>query len=196
LVTLRAYAPYVYTLSRRQSTSHGVGNTDSVEGSAMTGGLGSQEKQVGQQLRRLRDERHLSQQQLADQMKALGGPYQNWRQSTIYKIEHGERPLRVNEMFDLAGVLGVPPEVLLTFDVNAAVLDSQIAQTRTLLTEAETEHDNAAKHLREFYDRTAGQREMVELAERDTAMRATRYKATLEVLYRLRANLSTKDGES
>jgi transcriptional regulator with XRE-family HTH domain len=158
----------------------------------MTEGLGSQERQVGRQLRRVREQRGLSQQDLADRMKSLGGPYTNWRQSTIYKIEQAARPLRINEMFDLAGALGVPPETLLAFDVDAAVLESQISETEELLRQAETAHAEAAEHLQAFYDRSAHQRSMMELNERDTALRTTRFKATLEVLYRMRANLSQK----
>lgn len=150
------------------------------------------EKQIGKRIAQLRIERGWSQQKLADQLKALGGRYANWRQGMIDKTERGARPLRVDEMFDVAGVLGVPPEVLLAFDLDASVLAEQIAATEALLTEAETERDNAVKHLQDFYERTAQQKDWAEGLERDAAMRATRHKATLEVLYRLRANLSAK----
>jgi transcriptional regulator with XRE-family HTH domain len=192
-MTLRAYAPNVYTLSRRQSTSHGVGPSDSHREWPVTAGLGDKERQVGQQVQRLRIERGLSQHQLAEQMKPLGPQYEKWRQSTIYKIEHGDRPLRINEMFDLAGVLRVPPEVLLAFDVDADVLNSQIAETEALLKVAERDHEIAAKHLRDYYQDAAITRQNLELRERDEAMRATRYRAALEVLYRMRADQSAKD---
>jgi transcriptional regulator with XRE-family HTH domain len=160
----------------------------------VSGGLGDKERQVGQQVQRVRSRLGLSQHQLAERMKPIGPQYAKWRQSTIYKIEHGEKPLRVNEMFDLAGALGVPPETLLAFDIDAAVLESQIQETEELLKQAQADHDEAVKHLQAFYDRSAHQRSMMELAERDTALRTTRFKATLEVLYRLRANLSKGDG--
>ena len=44
-------------------------------------------------------------------MKALG---YNWLQTTIAKVEAAERPLRLNEATDLAGVLGVEVSYLLT----------------------------------------------------------------------------------
>lgn len=150
------------------------------------------EKQVGKRIAQLRTERGWSQQKLADQMKALGGRYANWRQGMIDKTERGARPLRVNEMFDMAGVLGVPPEVLLAFDVDAAVLDEEIMATEALLKEAEQDHANAARHLQMQRDKQAQQLEWLDVAERDTALRATRHRATLEVLYRMRANLSKK----
>jgi transcriptional regulator with XRE-family HTH domain len=160
----------------------------------VTAPLGDHEKRVGQQLRRLREERGWSQQKMAQQVAALGGRYAKWRQGMIDKSEKGQRPIRVNELFDLAGVFGVGPEVLLAFDVDTDVLEVQIAETEALLREAETDHSNAALHLQQYYERAAGQREMSELAERDSALRATRYRSALEVLYRLRANPSMKAG--
>lgn len=144
-----------------------------------------QEKQVGTQLRRLRLERDLSQKRLAERMAALGGPYEKWRQSTIDKTEKGLRPIRVNEMFDLAAVLGVAPEVLLTWEVSGEVLDAQIAEVEQEIRNAEQAHEEAREQL-------AGMeqvREASERAEREWAERVARRRATLEVLRRLRKNV-------
>jgi transcriptional regulator with XRE-family HTH domain len=64
------------------------------------------EQMVGQQLRLLRQSRKWSQQEVADRMKPFG--YNNWRQSTIGKIEAAQRPLRLDELVDLAVLFEVP----------------------------------------------------------------------------------------
>jgi transcriptional regulator with XRE-family HTH domain len=63
------------------------------------------EEIAGRQLRLLREGRGWSQQRVADQMKAFG---YTWLQSTIGKIEAAQRPLRLNEVADLAAMFGVP----------------------------------------------------------------------------------------
>jgi transcriptional regulator with XRE-family HTH domain len=161
-----------------------------LDGGDRTAGLGDKERQIGQQIQRLRAELGLSQQQLADRMKTLGEPYAKWRQSTIYKIEHGEKPLRVNELFDLATALGIGPEVLLSFDVSADVLDTQIYEMERDLREDEAKLAAAQKQLAEM-DRL---RSHTETGEREWAERVARRKGTLDVLRRLRANISAKDG--
>ena len=69
------------------------------------------EKQIGQRIRALREERELSQAQLGQLLAAHGLPM---GQPTIYKMENGMRPLRVNELHTLAAALDVPMDTLLT----------------------------------------------------------------------------------
>jgi transcriptional regulator with XRE-family HTH domain len=60
---------------------------------------------AGRQLRMLRLGRGWTQQEVANRMRKLG---YSWQQSTIGKIETAQRPLRLNELSDLAATLGVP----------------------------------------------------------------------------------------
>jgi transcriptional regulator with XRE-family HTH domain len=60
---------------------------------------------AGGQLRLLRQGRGWSQQEVADRMRNMG---YTWQQSTIGKIEAAQRPLRLNELADLAALFGVP----------------------------------------------------------------------------------------
>jgi transcriptional regulator with XRE-family HTH domain len=74
-------------------------------------GTQSPEQVAGVRIREIRIARHMTQAALAKAMKALG---YNWLQTTIAKVEAAERPLRLNEATDLAGVLGVEVSYLLT----------------------------------------------------------------------------------
>jgi transcriptional regulator with XRE-family HTH domain len=57
---------------------------------------------IGENVRVLREARGLSQDDLAREMSALGWQYY---QSTVYKVEHGERKVSAGELVDLAAVL-------------------------------------------------------------------------------------------
>lgn len=143
------------------------------------------EKQIGKRIAALRGEHGWSQQKLADEMRALGGRYANWRQGMIDKTERGARPLRVNEMFDLASVLGIAPELLLEWEVSAEVLDGQIEEMQEQLHIAEVEHERVRGQL----DNMNRMRVATELAERHWADRVARAKGTIDVLLRLRKNV-------
>jgi transcriptional regulator with XRE-family HTH domain len=69
------------------------------------------EQVAGARIREIRIARHLTQSALATAMNALG---HSWHQTTAAKTEAAERPLRLNEATDLAGVLGVEIDYLLT----------------------------------------------------------------------------------
>src|SRR5690348_5148344 len=98
------------------------------------------EQQVGRRVGELRGNLGWLQAKLAEQMKAhSSGRYANWRQGMIDKTERGTRPLRVNEILDIAEVLGVTPDLLLApvlTDPDPASLDAQIQETQALLQEA------------------------------------------------------------
>lgn len=61
---------------------------------------------TGDNVRRLREERGCSLEQLVSAMKDLG---YNWTKTTLYKIEHGERRLLLNEAVDMLTALGLDP---------------------------------------------------------------------------------------
>lgn len=58
----------------------------------------------GDAVRRHRERQDMSQDDLARQMSARGWP---WHQSTVYKIEQGQRKTQAIEVHDLAEILGV-----------------------------------------------------------------------------------------
>jgi transcriptional regulator with XRE-family HTH domain len=62
------------------------------------------ERQAGTKIKTRRTELGMSQEQLANEMRRLGHP---WHQTTVVKTEAAGRPLRLNELTDLARVLGV-----------------------------------------------------------------------------------------
>jgi len=61
---------------------------------------------AGQRLHEFRKERGWSQQEVADRMAAYG---YSWHQTTIAKLEAGVRPLRINELVNLALLFGMRP---------------------------------------------------------------------------------------
>jgi transcriptional regulator with XRE-family HTH domain len=69
------------------------------------------EQIAGERIREIRIARHLTQSALANAMNALG---HSWHQTTAVKTESAGRPLRLNEVTDLAGILGVEVSYLLT----------------------------------------------------------------------------------
>jgi transcriptional regulator with XRE-family HTH domain len=151
-------------------------------------GLGDKEDQVGQQVQRLRIELGLSQHQLAERMKPISPQYAKWRQSTIYKIEHGDKPLRVNELFDLAAALGVGPEVLLAFNVDSDVLDAQIAEMEDGLRADEEKLAGLQEHAAQMEQL----RSHSQLGVSEQAEIVARRRGALGIMRRLRANMSTE----
>jgi transcriptional regulator with XRE-family HTH domain len=63
------------------------------------------EQLVARQVRLLRQGRGWSQQEVAEKMRAFG--YQ-WSQATVTRLESASRPIRLNELTDLAILFGVP----------------------------------------------------------------------------------------
>jgi transcriptional regulator with XRE-family HTH domain len=63
------------------------------------------EQLIGRQVRLLRQAHGWSQQEVAEKMRAFG--YQ-WSQATVTRLESASRPIRVNELADLAALYGVP----------------------------------------------------------------------------------------
>ena len=59
----------------------------------------------GENVRKNRERKEMSQVDVAREMTAHGWP---WHQSTVYKIEHGTRRTEAFEVLDLAEILGVP----------------------------------------------------------------------------------------
>ena len=73
--------------------------------------MASTDEQIGRNLVRLRGD--ISQKDLADKMRDFGW---KWSQATVWSIEKGERPLRLTEAIDLAGILAVSMDALIGDD--------------------------------------------------------------------------------
>jgi transcriptional regulator with XRE-family HTH domain len=116
------------------------------------------------QLRRIRLDRGWTQQDVAERMRPYG---HNWIKSTVNRIEGGKRALRVNELENLARMLGLPREMLLSplspdtpidgngqpMDLDAATakdLKDAINQRRAERATAEVDEQNAKDGLEEL----------------------------------------------
>lgn len=71
----------------------------------------SPEEAAGRELRRLREARRWSQEEVARRMDRYG---YCWHQTMVAKTEAAERPLRLNELAAMCGLFGVTPSGLLT----------------------------------------------------------------------------------
>src|SRR5689334_14637275 len=63
------------------------------------------EQLVGRQVRLLRQARGWSQQDVAERMRPYG---HQWSQATVTRLEAATRPIRLNEVADLAALFGIP----------------------------------------------------------------------------------------
>lgn len=100
----------------------------------MTAGEGryrdEQAQWFGENIRKNRERKQMSQEDLAREMTARGWP---WHQSTVYKVEHGSRRTEAFELHNLAEILGVPIAQLFwpPAEVNEmAMVDLAIAKLR------------------------------------------------------------------
>ena len=104
------------------------------------------EQLVGLQARLLRQARGWSQQEVAQKMQAYG---YRWSQATVTRLEAASRPIRVNELADLAILFGVPVAEFLDSgppaDIDAAKREvAGLTKRRAAVTkELELEHNLA-----------------------------------------------------
>jgi transcriptional regulator with XRE-family HTH domain len=132
------------------------------------------ERQAGTKIKNRRMELGMSQETLADEMRRLGHP---WHQTTVVKTEAAGRPLRLNELTDLARILQVRASHLAATDTDmkleivqndvvahsghAARLKADIDELTQMLAEKTQAYENVLKLLRESqeeYGRLIGQR--------------------------------------
>lgn len=102
------------------------------------------EEIAGRELQRLRIARGWSQEEAARQMDAYG---YDWHQTTVSKIEAAQRPLRLNELADLASLYGVPLDALLS---ELPQIDSETLENQAKAKVARLERKFAA--LRQVFD--------------------------------------------
>jgi transcriptional regulator with XRE-family HTH domain len=97
-------------------------------------------RQFGENVRRYRDYRDMSQADLAREMSARGWA---WHQSTVYKIEHGERRTDAFEVHDLAAALRISIDRLFWAGAEAneiAMIDNRVATLRSAWRETALAH--------------------------------------------------------
>jgi transcriptional regulator with XRE-family HTH domain len=126
------------------------------------------EEQVGAQVKVLRVQRGLTQAELADAMQGLG---HSWIQTTVAKTEAADRPLRLNEVADLAKILGVRvPHLVSTrtdwdlqviqgqldrWGAHAMRLQAEIDELDRQVVEKTQAFEEAQKRIRELEDELA-----------------------------------------
>lgn len=148
---------------------------DSVDGTT------SAEEGAGRQVRRVRQRLGWSQQVVADRMKPFG---YNWRQSTIGKIEAAQRPLRLNELADLALMFEIPLRDLLGYGAASSEWDDLDATEREI-TELITLHARLRERLSYAHSRVVGMQNLLAEAQQEEAEAAAglvRVDARIEVL--------------
>lgn len=136
--------------------------------------LPTPEQLVGRQVRLLRQGRGWSQQEVAEKMQAYG--YQ-WSQATVTRLESASRPIRVNELADLARLFGVPATQFLDSRARDFAWDD--------LDALEREIEELTAERREIRERLDRQEALAEEAARGRASVAghlARVDSRLEVL--------------
>ncbi|MFI9610356.1 helix-turn-helix domain-containing protein [Streptomyces sp. NPDC052023] len=101
------------------------------------------EEVMGKQVRRIRELRGWSQQELARRMHDKG---YSWRQTTVAKTEAADRPIRVNEVQGLAIVFGVTVNDLLAVPID----DYEMLGAASRLTELRTLAEAANQRVLEL----------------------------------------------
>ncbi|XUL89741.1 helix-turn-helix domain-containing protein [Streptomyces galilaeus] len=98
-------------------------------------------------LKRIRVRLGVSQQEISDRL-ALGGSGVRLAQTQIAKIERGERPWRVNEMFAIAEALRIRQSELLTEQGLDDAPQMALLAARVAYQEAKAEEANSWEHWR------------------------------------------------
>lgn len=145
---------------------------------AASADMPTSEQLAGFQVRLLRQARSWSQQDLADAMIAFG---YDWSQATVTRLESATRPIRLNELVDLAALFDIPVAQFLEFPLAGFDQDDLAAAER----EIETLTADRAELVRK---RDAAAREQSIAAQRHDGLAAevARVEARIDVLARWR----------
>jgi len=145
------------------------------------------EELAGAELRRLRQLRRWSQDEVARRMSASG--HANWHQTTVGKTEAAARPLRLNEAVTLAALFDIPvTQLVAPITLNAADIEGEIRAEGERWEKVVAENQAAQTALEEAAVRTrAAQGDLAR-----TAAEAGRVRARLDYLLGVRAILEGK----
>ncbi len=138
---------------------------------------------AGRNLRLLRQRRGWSQQELVEKMRAYG---YEWSQATVTRLEAATRPLRLNELADLALLFEIPLGELLGFGEPSSEQTDLDAVEQELSQLAAT-HVQLKERLSMAHSYVLGWQEKVAEAQSEQAMAAAALSRTdgrLEVLMR------------
>ena len=136
--------------------------------------LPTPEQLVGRQVRLLRQGRGWSQQEVAEKMQAYG--YQ-WSQATVTRLESASRPIRINELADLARLFGVPATQFLDSRARDFAWDDLDALEREI-----EELTAERREIREHLDRQEALAEEAARGRASVAGHLARVDSRLEVL--------------
>ena len=136
--------------------------------------LPTPEQLVGRQVRLLRRGRGWSQQEVAEKMQAYG--YQ-WSQATVTRLESASRPIRVNELADLARLFEVPATQFLDSRARDFAWDDLDALEREI-----EELTAERREIREHLDRQEALAEEAARGRASVAGHLARVDSRLEVL--------------
>ncbi|MEV6662756.1 helix-turn-helix domain-containing protein [Streptomyces nigra] len=121
------------------------------------------EEAMGKQVKRIRELRGWSQQELARRMADKG---YSWRQTTVAKTEAADRPIRVNEVQGLAVVFGVTVNDLLAVPIDDYEMYGAASRLTELRTLAQAANQRAIE-LRRTRERLEKEAETAEQEYRD-----------------------------
>ncbi len=136
--------------------------------------LPTPEQLVGREVRTLRQGRGWSQQEIADKMRAYG---YEWSQATVTRLESATRPIRVNELADLAMLFGVPVVQFLDPRVQVSAWDDLDALEREIERLAATQ-----RRIREQLDHQKALADEAERGRAEVAAHLARVEARLAAL--------------
>jgi transcriptional regulator with XRE-family HTH domain len=145
------------------------------------------EQYIGRQVRMLRQINGWSQQDVAKRMRAYG--YQ-WSQATVTRLEAATRPIRLNELADLATLFGVPVPQFLEYWTPDYGMDD-VDAIRKEITDLETEREI----LRLQLDMARTARESATMHVAMVAGELTRVEGRLAVLEGWLPRLTERPGE-
>jgi len=120
------------------------------------------EQLVARQVRLLRQGRSWSQQEVAEKMRAYG---YRWSQATVTRLESASRPIRLNELADLAILFGVPvAQFLESRDLNFEWDDLEALESEIAALTKERDVLKAELDEKRYLARAAAEREGVAAA--------------------------------
>jgi transcriptional regulator with XRE-family HTH domain len=153
------------------------------------GRIATPEEIAGRKLNSLRTEHGWSQAEVARRMEAYG---YSWHQTTVGRIESGQRPLRLNEVVHVAAMFGVNPIQFLVPNVRPERLTEDIKASEEGREEVLRQLKDAKAELNHVSQRRAGAEERYQGLVREME-RADMHLAALRGLEELLARQDAAD---
>jgi len=145
------------------------------------------EQLAGRQLRLLRQGRNWSQLEVAEKMRAYG---YRWSQATVTRLESASRPIRLNELADLALLYGVPIEQFFGPEVQDFAWDDLDALDREIK-RLTAERDGMRVHM----EKSENAERALARTKAEAVIYLARLDVRLEALKRWRSGGAAEGGE-